>query len=284
MKIFITGATGFIGTQLVRRLAGTGHELHCLVRRTSDVRELRGLGAVEVIGDVTDERSLLRGMTGCQWVINLAGVYSYWEPNKRIYADVNINGTRNVMKCALEAGVSKVAHVSTATVYGKPTECPFNEESPVSPVRFSEYARTKYEGELFAWELYRSNGLPLVVMHPGAILGPGDTKATGQYILDLIHRRLPATAFGDAILTFFHVKDVADAIVRALEKENNVGQRYLIGKHQLSMGEFTRMVSEISGVPAPAARLPGYLVTINASLITLLANLTKRPPMSLSQK
>ena len=113
MKIFITGATGFIGTQLVRRLAGTGHELHCLVRRTSDVRELRGLGAVEVIGDVTDERSLLRGMTGCQWVINLAGVYSYWEPNKRIYADVNINGTRNVMKCALEAGVSKVAHVST---------------------------------------------------------------------------------------------------------------------------------------------------------------------------
>ena len=108
-------------------------------------------------------------------------------------------------------------------------------------------------------------------------MGTGDTKATGRYILDLIHRRLPATAFGDAILTFVHVKDVAEAIVRAVEKENNVGQRYLVGKQQLSMGEFTRMISEISGVPAPAARLPGYLVTMNASLTTLLANLTKRP-------
>ena len=286
MKVFITGATGFIGTHVVERLAQGEHELRCLVRNNSNVHYLKELGADLVFGDVTDMGSLLEGMRGCDWVIHLAGHYSYWEPNNQVYANVNVKGTRNVMEGVLERRVSKVVHLSTATVYGKPADCPFDEESPVGPVRFSEYARTKYEGELTAWEFHQKNGLPLVVIYPGAVLGPGDHKATGQYINDLTHRRLPTTALNDAVLTFLHVRDVAEAIVRAAEKANNVGEKYLVGKHQLSLEQINQMISEISGVPLPKLHLPGSLVEVNAAFLTFLSNLIKRPPiwrMSLDQ-
>ena len=115
MKTFITGATGCIGSHMVKRLAQSEHELYCLVRKTSHVGELE-LGATLITGDVTDKDSLLEGMRGCDGVINLAAIYSFWEPNKRIYTDVNVEGTRNVMECALETDVSKLVHVSTALV------------------------------------------------------------------------------------------------------------------------------------------------------------------------
>lgn len=279
MKTFITGATGFIGTHVVRRLAQTEHQLRCLVRKTSNIRELEELGAILITGDVTNKNSLLEGMKGCDWVFNLANVYSFWEPNKQIYADVNVIGTRNVMECALETGVSKVVHVSTAAIYGKPSDCPFTEEIPVGPVRFSEYARTKYAGELIAWEFYEKKELPLVMIYPVAVLGPGDPKASSQYIMNLIRRRLPARVLHDVIFTFVHVRDVAEAIVKAAEKENDIGEKYLVGKHQLSFGEINEMISEISGVPLPKIHLPDSLVMMNATLLTWLANLIKKPPV-----
>ena len=279
MKSFITGATGFIGTHFATRFAETGHELRCLVRKTSSVQHLEDLGATLITGDVTDKASMLAGMEGCDWVINLANVYSFWEPNKHIYTEINVKGTQNVMECALETGVSKVVHVSTAVVYGKPAQCPFNEKSPVGPVRFSEYARTKYEGDLICWDLYETRGLPLVMIYPGRVMGPGDPKPTGQYIKDLIYRRFPATVFDDSIMTSVHVRDVAEVIVRALEKENNIGEKYLVGKHQLSMRQWNQMVSEISGVPLPKMRFPDSLVMVSAALLTWLAALTKQPPM-----
>ena len=279
MKIFITGATGFIGTHLVKRLAQTEHTLHCLVRKTSNTREVKALGATCIIGDVTDRRSLLEGMKGCDWVIHLANVYSLWEPDTRIYARVNIEGTRNVMECALETEICKVLHVSTAAVYGKPADCPFTEDTPVGSVRFSKYARAKYAGDQIAWELHEKNGLPLVTICPGGVLGPGDSKASGQYIRDLIHRRLPATIFSDAVLTVVYVNDVVEAIIRAVEKTDNIGEKYLIGKHQLSVGEGNKMISEISGVFLPKIRLPDWLAVFNAAFLTLLANLIKKPPL-----
>ena len=277
MKTFITGATGFVGSHVVKRLAQSEHELYCLVRKTSHVGELE-LGATLITGDVTDKDSLLQGMRGCDAVINLAALYSFWEPNKRIYTDVNVEGTRNVMECALEMDVAKVVHVSTALVYGKPAVCPFTEESSIGPVRFSEYARTKYAGDLIAWDLYENKGLPLAVVYLGAVLGPGDPKSSGQYIEGLIHRRIPARAFEDAIMTYVHVRDVAEAIVRALEEENNIGEKYLVGKHRLSYQAYNELISEISGVPLPKRRFPNPAVMVIATLRTWLADLTQKPP------
>ena len=278
MKVFITGATGFIGTHLVKRLARTEHEVCCSVRKTSNVCALESRVTL-VTGDVTDRSSLLEGMKGSDWVLNLANVYSFWEPHKRVYTDVNVEGTRNVMECALETGVSKVVHISSVVAYGKPVDCPFTEESPVGPARFSEYAETKYRGDLIAWELYQKRGLPLVMIYPGGVLGPGDQKASGQYIQNLVHRRLPATVFHDSILTWVHVRDVAEAILKAAEKEDNVGEKYIVCKHQLSFREINELASEISGVPLPKLTLPDWLAMANATLLTWLAGLTRKPPL-----
>jgi len=279
MRIFITGATGFIGNHLVRRMAQTEHELLCLVRKASNVSQLEELGVTLITGDVTDKNSLLEGMRGCQWVINLANIYTFWEPNKKVYTDVNVGGTRNVMECALELGVSKVVHVSTGVTYGKPVDCPFTEESPIGPVRFSEYARTKYGGDQIAWEFYQNRGLPLVMVYPAAVLGPGDPKPSGQYIKDVMNGRLPARVLEDSILTWVHVRDVAEVIFRAAEKENNIGQKYFAAKHRLSIREANQMISQISGTSLPKLRLPDFMITINARLFTWWANLVKKPPL-----
>lgn len=279
MKIFITGATGFIGTYLVRRLAQTAHELCCLVRETSDVRELEDLGLSLVTGDVTDKDSVRAGMEGNDWVLHLANVYSFWEPDKQVYTDVNVKGTRNVMECALELGVAKVVHVSSIVVFGKPDQLPFNEDTPVGPERFSEYARTKYEGDLIAWDLYEKQGLPLVVIYPAGVLGPGDVKASGAYFRRLIRGQVPAKILQDCDCTFVHVRDVAEAIVRAAEKEDNIGERYLICGETITVAEMDRIVSESAGIPLPRLALPDWMTMMNANLLTGIANVVKQPPM-----
>lgn len=277
MKTFVTGGTGFIGTHAVKRLIETGHEPRCLVRATSNTSELERMGVALVSGDVTDKASLRASMVGCDWVLNLANIYSFWEPDKRIYSNVNVEGTRNVMEGALDTVASKVVHVSTASVYGKPATSPFTEETPVGPIRPSEYSRTKYAGDLIAWQLREEMGLPLVMIYPGVILGAGDPKIIGQYIESFLSGRVPGVAFAEAVHTYVHVRDVAEAIVLALEKEGNIGEKYLVGKHPLSFQELNELISEISGAASPPT-VPGALALLTSTLATWLADLTKKPP------
>jgi dihydroflavonol-4-reductase len=287
MKVFLTGATGFIGTYVAERLAKTGSEMYCLVRKRSAAAEhLTALGATLVFGDVTDRPSLLQGMKGCDWVFHLAGLYSFWEAKRERFKNINVTGTRNVMECALETGISKVVHVSTVGVYGEPLDTPFTEKSQLGPVRFSQYSQTKYESDLIVWELLEKRGLPVVVVYPSTVVGPGDPKASGQYIANLIGRRLPATVFDSSVMTFVHVKDVAEVIVKAAEKQNNIGEKYFAGKEQMSVQQFNQLVSQISGVPLPKMRLPNSLTMASSVFLTGFASLIKKPPpwgMSLDQ-
>jgi dihydroflavonol-4-reductase len=279
MKIFITGGTGFIGRYTTELLSKTNHQLKLLVRKTSNSSFLNKLNVTIVEGDLTDKKSLLEGMKDCDSVINIAAHYTFWEPDNKIYSEVNIEGTRNVMECALETGIKKIVHISTAGIYGKPKDDPFNEESTVGPTQFSEYFRTKYEAEKIVWNLYREKSLPVVVIYPVCVLGAGDTKASGRYIQDIINRRLPATVFRNGIFSYVYVKDVAQAIVNALEKENNIGEKYLVGNYRYTWGEINKMISEISGVSLPKFNLPDSITMMNAFLLTGLANLIKKPPL-----
>lgn len=280
MKIFITGATGFIGKQVLEQLKNTKHELFCLVRKTSpSIERLRSSGVIVIEGDVRDKASILQGMKGCDWVINLANIYTFWEPDKSVYKTTNVDGTRNVMECALETKVSKVVHISSVVTYGKPAEVPFKEDSTPGPERYSVYAKTKFEGDQVAWDLYKNKGLPLVVIYPGGVLGAGDPKASGAYVSGLVKKTLPATVFKDSILTWVHVKDVAEGIIKAAEKPNNIGERYFIGKHQISLKDFNKMISEISGVSTPFISMPDFLALSSAYMLTGISNLIKNPPI-----
>ncbi|HLF34341.1 MAG TPA: NAD-dependent epimerase/dehydratase family protein [Cyclobacteriaceae bacterium] len=280
MKIFITGATGFIGKRLLDLLSKTKHELHCLVRKSNPSGEkLRASGINVIEGDVRDKASIFQGMRGCDSVIHLANVYSYWEPDNSIYRATNVDGTRNIMESVLETKVSKVIHVSSVVTYGKPSEIPFKEESKPGPVRFSRYAQTKFEGDKIVWDLYKNKGLPVVVVYPGAVLGAGDPKASGQYVNGLINKRLPATVFNNSILTWVYVKDVAEGIIKALEKLDNIGGKYLLGKYQISVKDFNEIIHKISGVSLPRISMPDFLAFANAHILTGIANLIKQPPL-----
>jgi dihydroflavonol-4-reductase len=146
-------------------------------------------------------------------------------------------------------------------------------------VRFSEYARTKYAGDLIAWELSRTGGLPLVMVYPGGVLGPDDPKPTGEYIRNLIEGRMPALVLTDAVFPWVHVRDVAEIIARAAEKEDNLGEKYLAVAENLTFGTINRMIGEISRVALPKMKMPDALAMASAKFLTLLADLVKKPPL-----
>jgi len=278
LKVFITGATGFIGTHVVEELTQAEHDIICLVRKTSQVDKLNKFNVSFCFGDVTEKVSFLEHMKGCDWVIHLANIYSFWEPNKQNYTEVNINGTRNVMEAVLETKVAKVAHISTVGVYGNTAGETITEETKFPTTHFSEYTRTKYAGDLIAWELYEKKDLPLVVIYPTAVIGPDDPKPAGQYIKRLIKGEIPSLAFSDTTITFVHVKDVASAIIKALLKDNNIGEKYIIGKHQLNYKEYSAKICEIAEVPVPKKEMSNFMAKGIAGLFTVIANLTKKPP------
>ncbi len=286
MKAFITGGTGFIGGYVVRRIAKAGHKLVCLVRPTSRTEEMAGPDVELIVGDVSHRDILLEGMRGCDWVIHLANVYSFWEPDPSVYWKVNVEGTRNVLECALEMGIKKVLYVSTAVVWGGPLDGAYVEETPLGPEVYSEYARSKREGNRIAWELAEKKGLPLVGLYPAAVLGAGDLKSSGMMTVDIMKHRLPATGLRNSRITFVHVRDTAEAILRAAEKEGNSGERYLIGKESITLGEYMEQVSKFAGVRLPWIALPDWAVWNLSWVLTAWADLTQNQPlwgMSLDQ-
>jgi dihydroflavonol-4-reductase len=282
MTTFITGATGFIGRHLVPLLLSRGESLRCLVRPTSDAGALREAGVELVEGDVTDPASLRGAVSGCRRVIHLANRYSLWERDPTVLRRINVDGTRAVLEVAREARVELFLHVSTVAVFGSPEQQPFDESTPVAASRASEYARTKYEGDLLVEECAAA-GLPVVYAFPAAVLGPGDPQATGQYIADVVRGRMPVGLFGDAVLTAVHVRDVASAIATLVARPDLVGQRFIIGREEITIRDFNSLIAEVAGVRAPWPYLPGWAGLLSAALLTGISRITRcRPPWGLS--
>ena len=173
-------------------------------------------------------------------------------------------------------------YLSTVAVFGSPAQQPFDESTPVAAGRASEYARTKYEGDLLVEE-YAAAGLPVVYAFPAAVLGPGDPQATGRYIADVARGRMPLGLFGDAILTAVHVRDVAAAIATLAQRPDLAGQRFIIGREEIAIRDLNSLIAEAAGVRAPWPYLPNWLGILAAALLTAVSRLTRRrPPWGLS--
>ena len=278
MRILVTGATGFLGGHLARRLAQTGHQVTCLVRDPGRAAELGALGHSLMAGDITDRAAVARAMAGQHVLLNLAAINEHWLPDNRDYARVNVEGVRTVMEAALAAGVEKVVHVSTALVYGVPAQRPFTEETPPGPVA-SRYAASKRAGDRIALRWHQERGLPLTVIYPGGIVGPGNTKQTSLYITSVLEGKMPAVFFPDSVSTYVHVADVVELILRAAERPESVGQHYLAGNARLSNGQMNALLHDITGVKLPRLTAPAPLVLASAGLLTAIADRTKRPPL-----
>jgi len=279
VKVFITGGTGFIGGHVARRLTEAGHELHCLVRSNSDMRNLQALGAHLVLGTVNDRAALHDGMQGCDVLVHMAGVYSFWEPDMGILERVNVGGTYQVMQAAAAAGVRQVVYLSTVAVYGVPEVKPFNEETPHAAKLTTRYARTKRQAEEIVRQAAAAHGMGLVVLQPGAVIGAGDTRATGQYLTALLRGRLPLMSFSESQMVFLHVADLCEATARCVTETRAVGQTYLLGGTSMSMWDYLGMISEIAHVRMPFMKFPVIVPTIMGWFLTPLSNLVKRPPL-----
>ena len=251
MKAFVTGATGFVGSALVRELLADGVGVCALARPSADLRNLHELDITIVRGDVLDEQSLVEGMSGCRWVFHVAAYYSTCESDADLMYAVNVDGTQNVLRAARAIGAERIVHCSTIGTIGRtadgslPTEdTPFNQWQTAS-----HYARSKYRGECAALEAAAA-GLPVVVVNPCAPVGARDIKpsSSGQRILDVLKGRLPSYLEGG--INHIAVRDVARGHILAA-RHGRIGERYILGHRNLMLEDFLRLVEQAAGVRAP---------------------------------
>ena len=281
MKVLVTGATGFIGANIVRLLLKKGYSVRALVRPNSDRRNLDGLGVEFAVGDVRDRDSIKRSMNGCRLVFHTAALYSFWVRPRRLIYDINVKGTRNVLQTALEKGVERVVYTSSVATLGlREDGKPADETTPVDPLKIiGDYKKSKYLAEQVALEFAKK--FPVVIVNPSFPVGPYDIKPTptGRVILDFLNRKMPA--YVETGVNVVAVKDVALGHLLAAEK-GRVGERYILGGENVTMRELLKLLSEVSGLSAPRVRLPYYpilaLSYLNAAVCALTDTIPRMTP------
>ena len=285
MKCFVTGASGFIGSNLVQELLGRGHRVKALLRPRTEERGLLGQKFERVAGDLSDRRLLEREISGCDWCFHVAASYHLWLRNYAPMYAANVEGTRNVLEAAGRAGCQKIVYTSTVGCIGLPVEkngtvVPSTEADVLTEAQLTnDYKRSKFQAEAVAMELYRKNGLPIIIVNPSAPVGPGDVKPTptGQVIVDFLNRRLPA--YLDTGLNWVHVRDVAVGNILAAEK-GRLGQRYILGNAtgNWTMQQTLAVLEKITGVPAPKRKIPYWLAYRVAEVSEGIAFFTGKAP------
>lgn len=281
--VAVTGATGFVGRHLVARLLEEGSfRVRCLVRRDSDVAALARLSGdlTFAYGDITHRESL-SGVFDDMWgVVNLAGYREFWSQRKEHFYDINERGASNVFEACLDAGVEKVVQVSTPLAYGLPDHLPFNEASIAGP-HASDYARSKYLGDQSGWRLHERKGLPLTVVHLAAVIGAGDDKSTME-VRRAVEGKLPALVGAGTTYTYLYVRDAADAVYRALDQTDTIGQSYLIGNQRATTRDYFNTIGRLASVSVPRWNIPeSWLMPLARGMDVVARRTGKRPVLPL---
>lgn len=278
MKVFVTGATGFIGGNLARLLDRSGYHVRALVRPGSNTLAIDGTGVEQTPGDILDRDSVTRAVKGSEAVFHCAAAYTFWSRDPELVYRTNVEGTRIVLDAALREGVSRVVYTSTVSTVGYSASGQADEDSPVEPGHLvGHYKKSKYQAEQVALEM-ASRGLPVAIVNPTAPVGPWDVKPTptGRILVDFLRGRIPAyVATG---LNVVDVEDVAAGHILAMEK-GAAGHRYLLGNRNVTLKELFTMLHTLTGLRAPRTRLP-YWLALGAAYLdqALEGNLLGREP------
>ncbi len=255
MKALVTGGTGFLGANVVRALLQEGIPVRVLARPGSDRRAVHGLNVEIAEGDVRDASSLKRAVEGCALVFHVAAMYAFSTPDPQQVYLANVDGTRTVLEEAERAGVERVVYTSSVAALGlRDDGGSATESTPVRPQAIiGHYKRSKYLAEQVALEYSRR--LPVVIVNPSFPVGPWDSKPTptGQVIVDFLRGDMPA--YMDTGMNVVDAEDVGRGHVLAARRGRS-GERYILGGENVTMREMLGMLAEVSGLPAPKARLP----------------------------
>ncbi len=276
MKTLITGATGFVGSAVLRRLLDEGHEVRALVRPSSDRRNLDGLSLDVAVGDLCDADSLRRAVKGCNALFHVAADYRLWVPKSEEIFRTNVDGTRALMLAAADAGVERIVYTSSVATLGLNKDgTPADETTPVSLDQIiSPYKRSKYIAEDTVRLLASQQGLPVVIVNPSSPIGPRDVKPTptGRLIVEAARGRMPA--YVNTGLNLLHVDDVARGHLLAFQK-GEIGQRYILGGQNMTLREILTAIAAIVGGTPPRVQLPHNLVLPIAFAVEAWARLSR---------
>jgi dihydroflavonol-4-reductase len=279
MTALVTGASGFVGSAVARALLESGEAVRTFVRPSSDRRNLENIQVEIVEGDLRDRASLDRAVKGCDKVFHVAADYRLWVPDAKAMFAANVDGTRNIMEAAADAGVRRIVYTSSVATLGLPQGAePADEKTPVKPSDIiSPYKQSKFAAEAVVKQMVKEQGLPAVIVHPSTPIGPRDVKPTptGKIVVEAACGRMPA--FVDTGLNVVHVDDVATGHLLALER-GEIGGQYILGAENLTLAQILATVAEIVHRPAPKFRLPHDVVMPIAFLAELWARITGREP------
>lgn len=277
MKVAVTGATGFIGRNLCKYLVASGHDVVAIVRSPDNAESIASIGAEPRTGDITDVDSLSDIFQGVEAIINLAALFNHPELSREEYERVNVQGVKNVLGCAMRSGASRVLHCSTVGIATSGTP-PYSEATPYSPPAWDKYETTKCEGEKAAIGFYKEHGLPVVVIRPAQVYGPGDVSKLKFY--RMVKKGVIVNP-GRTLKHLIYIDDLCRAFDLALTNEKAVGKPIIIaGREATPLRELINIVADELGVPAPKVVLPALPVTLAAAAIEkVFQAANKKPPV-----
>ncbi len=274
-RYLVTGATGFVGGRLARQLRAAGHEVCTVARTPEKAADLVALGVVVHRGDITERATLLGPMRGVDGVFHVAGWYRIGSRDARPGAAINVEGTRNVLTTMAELGIAKGVYTSTLAVFGD-THGKVVDESYFDPGPWlTEYDRTKLIAHYEVARPLIEQGLPLVIVQPGLIYGPGDPSPIGVAFRQYLRRRLPATPRGTAYC-WAHVDDAADAHRLAMEK-GRAGESYIVAGWPHTLIEAFALAERLTGIPAPRLHPSPATIRALAAVMGVVGKIARVP-------
>lgn len=272
-RSFVTGATGFVGAHVARKLAERGDHVIALVRASSNLTLLDGIPVETVIGDLRNRDSLLGALNEIDELYHIAADYRLWARDPQDIYRSNVEGTRNVLEAAAKREVARVVYTSTVGCLGIPKDgSPGTETTPVMRDELvGAYKKSKYDAEQIALE-YAAGGRNVVIVNPSTPVGPGDIKPTptGKMIVDFLRGKMPA--YVDTGLNLVSVEDVAEGHLLAAER-GRVGEKYILGNQNLTLREILGILAKITHRKAPTVRIPHRVALTVAALDTAISRI-----------
>lgn len=263
-KVLVTGATGFLGSHVVRAALKRGYKVRALIRKRSSLINLKGLPVELWRGDIRSKESIRAALRDCQWLFHMAAEYRFTSLEGKTLLQTNIEGTKAVLQAAKESDVERVVYTSSTATIGIPQHSGIgNEETPIGKSDLvGPYKRSKYYAELEALRAAYT-GLPLVIVNPSAPIGSHDSKPTptGKFIVDFLNGKL--FAYTNTGLNLVDAEDVAEGHFLAAEK-GRIGERYILGNQNLDFRAILQILSEITGLRAPKLCLPHSAILVMA--------------------
>ncbi len=274
-RIFVTGATGFIGGALTTRLLERGEDILGLARSDASAAKLADRGVRVARGDVLDEESLVAAMAGCELVYHCAGINSHCPPDPKLLLDVNARGPELVVRAAARAGARRVVFTSSAASVGEAHGTVGHEGSVHRGSYLSVYDRSKHDGEQAAFAAAHRDGVELVAICPSSVQGPGRKAGNGKLIIDYVNGKLPA--FVDTYVSVVDIADCTEAHVLAAER-GRAGARYILNGATITSAEALELIAEVSGVHEHVRIVPPGVARSAAALLEAVFAVRGRTP------